>query len=117
MRTRSSLALALAQVLTFGSVAAADGGAVMPQLLVEDGDVSTFHVVGDLSFIYRADGSYAVFQRVGDVSMVTDSRPGMSGTAHHIGGTVIILRTGSTAQCNLIGDVMLCYEQALVAGR
>ena len=106
---QAALAFVLGTLLS-GSHALASDAAEVLRLVIEDSDVSTVHSFGDMSYLHHADGGYAVYQRVGDVSLISDSRPGRSGMAHHVGDTVVILREGSVSSCRLMGEVMRCHR-------
>ena len=69
---------------------------------------STMNMVGNTTFVQRSDGSSATLQRVGDNSVITDSREGMSGIAQHTGDTTIIQLPRASSVCNKIGNLTLC---------
>lgn len=109
---QAAVALGFAMLLFGTHVLASDAVEVL-RLIIEDGDVSTVLCIGEMSYLYHADGGNAVYQRVGDVSVISDSRPGMSGMAHHVGDAVVILRESSVSYCRLLGEVMYCHRQQL----
>ena len=63
---------------------------------------------GDTTYASRSDGSYAVMHRNGDVSVVSDSRPGMSGTMTHYGDTAIYSHSLGSSVCTTFGEAMWC---------
>ena len=69
---------------------------------------STMNQVGDFTYVSRSDGSNAIHQRIGDTTIITDSREGMSGFAQHMGETMIINLTTSSSVCNKLGSTMWC---------
>ena len=69
---------------------------------------STMLQVGDTIYVTRSDGSSAIHQRVGDTTVITDSREGMSGVAQHLGDTMLIQLVSTSSVCNKLGPTMWC---------
>ena len=63
---------------------------------------------GDTTYVTRSDGSYATIQRFGDVSVVSDSRPEMSGTVQHWGDTSVSVLFGGNSTCRTVDDTTWC---------
>ncbi|MEI8266627.1 MAG: hypothetical protein WCI59_12880 [Betaproteobacteria bacterium] len=106
---KAALAFAFAVLLSCKHALSSDAVEIL-RLVIEDSDVSTVSSFGDMSYLHHADGGYAVYQRVGDVSLISDSRPGRSGMAHHVGDAVVILRESSVSYCRVLGEVMRCHR-------
>jgi hypothetical protein len=71
-------------------------------------NVAQLQRYGDTTYVSRADGSYAVLHRYGDVSVVSDSRPGMSGMMAHYGDMSIYSYEFGNSVCNTQGETMWC---------
>lgn len=69
---------------------------------------SVMHRIGDLTLINWPDGATTTMTRYGDFSIVTDSREGMSGTAHHSGDSTILNLHATTLVCTTTGPSTLC---------
>ena len=109
---RAALVLVFAALLCAKHALASDAMEAC-RIVIEDDEVATVFSVGDFTYLYHADGSYAVYQRVGDMSVISDSLPGRSGMAYHAGDTMVILRESSVSHCRLLGGVMYCHRQHL----
>ncbi len=66
------------------------------------------HRIGDLTLITWQDGATTTLARQGDLSVVTDSREGMSGTGHHFGDITIFNLQEVTVVCTTTGLTTLC---------
>jgi hypothetical protein len=69
---------------------------------------STLSRTGDVTLVTRDDGSSATMVRIGDSTLINDSREGKSGSAHHIGDVMIIRIGAITSVCVTAGASTLC---------
>jgi len=69
---------------------------------------SSMTTIGDITFVTRSDGSSATMQRIGDVTIITDSREGMSGIVHHVGDRTIIDLPDGSSVCDKIDATTVC---------
>lgn len=101
-----------AMVLVLGvRYAAASGNVESVQTVIEDGSVSTMLWVGDVAHLLHSGGGHAVYQRMGEMSVISDSRSGMSGVAHHLHGAMVIVRETGVSLCSIADGVMHCMRQ------
>ncbi|MCV2359159.1 hypothetical protein LNV08_09235 [Paucibacter sp. TC2R-5] len=64
--------------------------------------------VGDLVFVSRSDGSTATMQRVDDITLIVDSRQGMSGAAQQIGETTVYSLPEGGKSCKKMKLTSIC---------
>ena len=64
--------------------------------------------VGDTVFVSRSDGSTATMQRVDDITLIIDSRQGMSGAAQQIGDTTVFSLPEGGMSCKKVKSTSVC---------